>query len=204
MNNVVVVPGGQARDTATHIHVSIPLHTPLTSRLPHNTEQSSLYGTVGPRGLPICIIAVCTRALFQSPAKVVACTLNSVGLSAPLHPSPSALVIISCEAGSWVGRESRWRNKPSSRPGASADHVNLGGCAAWAWGLGSCPWLSGSWGLGGLPGSFGLLTSFRNPLPSPLGVIIGTWFVLSGPLTGSVPSSPPGSRAPPPTPTAAP
>ena len=26
--------------------------------------------------------------LFQGPAKVVACALNSVGLSAPLHPSP--------------------------------------------------------------------------------------------------------------------
>ena len=42
MNNVVRVSGAQQRDSAIHMHVSILLHTPLPSRLPHNTEQSSV------------------------------------------------------------------------------------------------------------------------------------------------------------------
>ena len=46
----------------------------------------------------------------------------------------------------------------------------------------------------GPPWGLGLLTSFRNPLPSLLGVILGTWFMLTGSLTRSVPSSPPGSN----------
>lgn len=79
-------PGWTGQGRTAHIHVSIPLHTPRPSRLPHNTEQSSLYSsTVGPQ-LSVHYRCVC-MCLFQSPAKVVACTLNSVGLSAPLHPS---------------------------------------------------------------------------------------------------------------------
>ena len=42
INSVVLIPGKQGRDSATHIHVSILPQTPLPSRLPHNTEQSSL------------------------------------------------------------------------------------------------------------------------------------------------------------------
>ena len=41
INNVVIVPGGQQRDSAKHIPVSILPQTPLPSRLPHNIEQSS-------------------------------------------------------------------------------------------------------------------------------------------------------------------
>ena len=41
-NNVVIVSGGQQRDSAIHIHTSILPQTPLLYRLPHNTEQSSL------------------------------------------------------------------------------------------------------------------------------------------------------------------
>jgi len=39
---VVTVSGGEQRDSAIQIHVSILPQTPLPSRLPHNTEQSSL------------------------------------------------------------------------------------------------------------------------------------------------------------------
>ena len=39
---VVIVSGEQRRDSAIHIPVSILPHTPLPSRLPHKTEQSSL------------------------------------------------------------------------------------------------------------------------------------------------------------------
>ena len=39
INNVVIVPGGPQRDSATHIHVCILPQTPLPSRLPHNIEQ---------------------------------------------------------------------------------------------------------------------------------------------------------------------
>ena len=42
-NNVVTVSGEQQRDSATHIHVSILPQTPLPSRMPHNTEQSSMW-----------------------------------------------------------------------------------------------------------------------------------------------------------------
>ena len=40
INNVVMVSGGQQRDSVIHIHVSILSQTPLPSRLPHHTEQS--------------------------------------------------------------------------------------------------------------------------------------------------------------------
>ena len=44
INNVIDL-GGQQRDSAIHIHVSILPQTPFLSRLPHNIEQSSL-GTI--------------------------------------------------------------------------------------------------------------------------------------------------------------
>ena len=46
MNNVVGVLGEQQRDSAIHIHVSILPQTPFPSRLPHNTEWSSIWYTV--------------------------------------------------------------------------------------------------------------------------------------------------------------
>ena len=58
MNNVVIVSGEQRRDSAIHIHVSVLPQTPLPSRLPHNTEQSSLCFTVGPCWLSILNIAM--------------------------------------------------------------------------------------------------------------------------------------------------
>ena len=42
INSVVIGPGGQQRDSALRIHVSMLLQTPPLSRLPGNTEQSSL------------------------------------------------------------------------------------------------------------------------------------------------------------------
>ena len=44
-NTVVIVSGEQQRDSATHMdtHVSILPQTPLPSRMPHNTEQSSMW-----------------------------------------------------------------------------------------------------------------------------------------------------------------
>ena len=42
VNNAAMVSGGQQRDSAVHIHVSIFPQTPLPSRLPHNIEQTSL------------------------------------------------------------------------------------------------------------------------------------------------------------------
>ena len=47
-NNVVIVSGEQQRDSVIHIHVSILPQTSTLSRLPHNTERSSMYYTVGP------------------------------------------------------------------------------------------------------------------------------------------------------------
>ena len=48
INNVVIVPGEQQSNSAVHMPPSILPPTPLPSRLPHNTEQSSLCSTVGP------------------------------------------------------------------------------------------------------------------------------------------------------------
>ena len=42
-----------ARDSAMHVHVLISPQIPFPSRLPHNTEQSSLCYTVGPCWLSI-------------------------------------------------------------------------------------------------------------------------------------------------------
>ena len=55
----MIIPCWQQRDSTIHIHVSIFPKTPLSSRLPHNIEQSSLCYTVGPCWLPILNIAVC-------------------------------------------------------------------------------------------------------------------------------------------------
>ena len=54
-----MVSGGQQRDSAIHIHGSFLPQTPLPSRLPHNTEQSSLCYTVGPCWFSILNMAVC-------------------------------------------------------------------------------------------------------------------------------------------------
>ena len=42
ITNAVIISGGQQRDSAIRIHVSIVPQTPFSSRLPHNIEQSSL------------------------------------------------------------------------------------------------------------------------------------------------------------------
>ena len=60
INNVVTAAGGQQRGSAIHIHASILPQTPLPSRLPHNTEQSSLCCTVRPCRLAILNAAECT------------------------------------------------------------------------------------------------------------------------------------------------
>ena len=54
------VSGKQWRDSAIRIHVSTLPQTPLPSRLPRNSEQSSLCCTVGPCWLSILNIVVCT------------------------------------------------------------------------------------------------------------------------------------------------
>ena len=56
----MIVSGGQQRDSAIYIHVSILPQTPQPSRIPQNTEQSSLCYTVGPHWLFILNTAVCT------------------------------------------------------------------------------------------------------------------------------------------------
>ena len=52
----LIVSDEQWRDSAIHIHVSILPQTPLPSRLPHNTDQSSICYTVGPCWLFILFI----------------------------------------------------------------------------------------------------------------------------------------------------
>ena len=53
INSVVIVSGGQQRDSAIHIQVSILPQTPLPSRLPRTIGKSSLSYTIGPCWLSI-------------------------------------------------------------------------------------------------------------------------------------------------------
>ena len=54
----MTVEGEQQKDPAIHIYVSILPQTPFPSRLPYNTEQSSMCYTVGLYRLSILNIAV--------------------------------------------------------------------------------------------------------------------------------------------------
>ena len=47
-NSSVIVSGGQQRDSAVHIRVSILPQTPLASRLPQTIEKGSLCYKLGP------------------------------------------------------------------------------------------------------------------------------------------------------------
>ena len=66
INNVVIVSSEQQRDSAIHIYVSILPQTPLPSRLPHNTEKTSICYTVSPCWFSILNISVCA-CLSQIP-----------------------------------------------------------------------------------------------------------------------------------------
>ena len=57
INSVVIVSGGQQRDSAIHLHASILPRSLLPSRLPCTIEQSSLCYTVRPCWLSILNIA---------------------------------------------------------------------------------------------------------------------------------------------------
>ena len=60
LSNVVIVSGGEQRDAAIHVHVSILPQTPLPFKLQHNSEQSSLCCSVGACWLSTLNVAVCT------------------------------------------------------------------------------------------------------------------------------------------------
>ena len=66
-------------NSATHIHVSILPQSPLLSRLPHNSEQSSLCYKVGPCWLSILKTALCTCPYPPPKTKrySLSCTLGS-------------------------------------------------------------------------------------------------------------------------------
>ena len=68
-NNVVIASGGQQRDSAIHIRVSTLPQTPLPSRLPHDTEQSSLSFTVGPCWISVLNTAGPSRRWCRHPLR---------------------------------------------------------------------------------------------------------------------------------------
>ena len=72
----MIVLGGQQRDSAIHIHVSILSQTPLPSRLPHNIEQSSLCYTVGPCWLKFLVFMLKGRPSLLRPSCVHAKSLQ--------------------------------------------------------------------------------------------------------------------------------
>ena len=55
---LLIVSGGQQRNSAIHICLSILPQTPIPPRLPHNIEQSSLCYTIGP-----CLLSILNTAL---------------------------------------------------------------------------------------------------------------------------------------------
>ena len=69
-----MVSGAQQNNSAIHRHISILSQTPLPSRLPRNTEQSSICGTLGPCWLSTLNTAVndklCNCPSNPSPAQV--------------------------------------------------------------------------------------------------------------------------------------
>ena len=91
INNVVIVSGRQQRDSAIHTHVSILPQTPLPSRLPHNTKQSSLCYTVDPCWLSILNTAVCTcwaslvAQLVKNPPAMRETWVQTLGWEDPLE-----------------------------------------------------------------------------------------------------------------------
>ena len=63
--SVVIVSSEQERYSGIHRHVFILPQTPLSSRLPRNTEQSSMCYTVGPCWLSILNVTVQTPFLMH-------------------------------------------------------------------------------------------------------------------------------------------
>ena len=61
----MIVSGEQGRDSAIHIHVSILSQTPLPSKLPHDTELSSLCFPVDPCWLSTVNIVACTCFFYS-------------------------------------------------------------------------------------------------------------------------------------------
>ena len=59
ISNVGLVSGVQQSDSVIHIHVSILLKILFPFRLLHNSEQSSLFYTIGPFWLFTLNISVC-------------------------------------------------------------------------------------------------------------------------------------------------
>jgi len=56
----MMISGGQQRDSAKYIHVSILPPTPLPPRLPHNIQQNSLSCTVG-----LCWLSILSTAVLN-------------------------------------------------------------------------------------------------------------------------------------------
>ena len=140
INSIVIVLGGQWRDSAIHIHVSILPQTPLPSRLPYNTEQSSLCYIVGPCWVSILNIAVCTCP-FQTPYSRVCLFVFKEGswVSPPTCPAGSSSLNGCSSAQSWrphsvgwSGQREWWRSCQGDHrwlPDSGAPRIHLtGGC----------------------------------------------------------------------------
>ena len=89
------VSGGQQRDSATHIHVSILPQIPPPSRLSHNSEQGPLCCRVGPCWLSIPNIAVgtCTMCPSQTPRLPLALIHSPLATVRPFFKSMSLFLL---------------------------------------------------------------------------------------------------------------
>ena len=68
----MVVSSEQWRDSAIHTHAPILSQIPISFSLTHNTEQSSMWYTIGLCWLSLLNIAVCSRLLIKWSSKCVA------------------------------------------------------------------------------------------------------------------------------------
>ena len=117
----MIVSGGQQKDSAIYIHVSILPQTPLLSRMQHNIEQSSLCCAIRPCWLYILFI----KKIFFKPLK------NSFIFLATLDHCFVRAVSSCSEWGAWT----------SHCGGFSCCRVQAVGPAAAAKSLQSCPTL---------------------------------------------------------------
>ena len=78
----------QQRDSSVHINVSILPQAPLPYRLPQDTEQSSMYYTVG-----LCWLSILNTAVCTCPSQTPSLPLPSI-----LPPDNYKLILKVCES----------------------------------------------------------------------------------------------------------
>ena len=165
LTNNVMVSGEEWRDSATHTHVSILPKTPLSSRLSHNTQQSSLRSTVGSCRLLILNTAVCVSIpnslIIPSPSSFPpenTCSFSSLWISfcsvcQVMRDSNEGLPAVRRPGfDPWVRKtpwQRKWQPTPVFLPGKSHGPRSLAGYSPWGRRVGH-DWATSLWRSAGL------------------------------------------------------